>query len=31
MICAKRLLVNWDKIEKAAKTETIETVWFDKK
>jgi hypothetical protein len=31
MIYAKRLLVNWDKIEEVAKTETPETVWLDKK
>lgn len=31
MIYAKKLLLNWDKISKAAKSETSETVWVDKK
>lgn len=31
VICAKRILVNWDKIKEAAESETVETVWLDKK
>jgi hypothetical protein len=31
MIYAKRILVNWDKIEESAKSETVEMVRLDKK
>jgi hypothetical protein len=31
MIYAKSILVNWDKIKEAAESETVETVWLDKK
>lgn len=30
-IYAKKILLNWDKISTAAKTETPDTVWLDKK
>lgn len=31
MIYAKKLLLNWEKIKEAAESETVETVWLDKK
>lgn len=31
MIYAKKILLNWDKIIEAAKSETSEMVWVDKK
>jgi hypothetical protein len=31
MTYAQKILLNWDKIRDAAESETVETVWLDKK